>query len=80
MDCTELAAELGSDDPDLPPDEAAFVEAVEAAQARLAADEITHEEYYELIRDASDRYRDAAESAVGPGVGVDTPDDSYVDH
>lgn len=69
MDCTELAAELGSDEPDLPPDEAAFVEAIENARMKLAADEITREEYYERIRDASDRYRSSVDPTADSSIG-----------
>ncbi|WP_122089291.1 hypothetical protein [Halalkalicoccus subterraneus] len=75
MDTTHLAAELGSDDPELPPAEAAFIDAVETAQAKLATDEITREEYDERIRTASDRYRSATSSDADPGVGVDSPDE-----
>jgi hypothetical protein len=60
MDVSELAEELRSDDPDLPPAEAAFVEAVEAARAALDAGELTSEEYHQRVASASDRYRRAA--------------------
>lgn len=57
MDTTELAAELRSADADLPPAEAAFVETVEDAQAKLNAGEIDREQYNARIARASDRYR-----------------------
>lgn len=75
MDTTDLAAELGSDDPDLPPAETAFIDAVETAREKLASGEISREEYDERVRTASDRYRSATSSGVEPGVGVDSPDE-----
>lgn len=62
MDITELAAELRSDNPNLPRAEAAFVEAVEDAQAALDAGEIDREEYDRRVARASDHYRSATES------------------
>jgi hypothetical protein len=61
MDVEELAEELRTDDPELPPAEAEFVEAVEAAKAKLDADELTHGEYHDRIARASDRYRGAVD-------------------
>lgn len=62
MDITALTAELQSADPDLPPEEAAFIEAVEAAQTERAAGEISQDEYYERVATASDRYRHTMDS------------------
>lgn len=64
MDITELAAELQSDDPDLPRAETAFVEAVEDARAALDAGEIDDEEYHRRVARASDRYRTETGSDV----------------
>lgn len=65
MDTTELAAELQSADPELPPDETAFIEAVENAQAALEAGEIGQGEYYERVMAASEQYRDTTDSDRG---------------
>ncbi|MDL5362289.1 hypothetical protein [Halalkalicoccus sp. NIPERK01] len=62
MDVTELAAELRTGDPDLPPAEAAFVEAVETTKELFDAGEIDREEYHDRIATASDRYRDATDA------------------
>lgn len=59
MDVTELAAELRTDDPDLPPAEAAFVEAVDTTKELFDAGEIDREEYRDRIAAASERYRNA---------------------
>lgn len=66
MDITELATELQSADPDLPPAEAAFIATVEAAQAELEAGEISQEEYYERVATASDRYRSRTDADSDP--------------
>lgn len=63
MDVEELAEELRTDDPELPPAEAEFVEAVEVAQAKLDAGELTPDEYHARIAAASDRYRGAVGAA-----------------
>lgn len=60
MNVEELAEELRTDDPELPYAEAEFVEAVEAAKAKLDAGKLTRDEYHERIAAASDRYRGAA--------------------
>lgn len=62
MDIEELATELQSSDPDLPPEEAAFVETIEDARAALDLGEISQDEYYERVARASERYRDATDS------------------
>lgn len=59
MDVEEIAEELRTDDPELPPAEAEFVEAVEAARTKLDAGELTPDGYHERIATASDRYRGA---------------------
>lgn len=64
MNLTELAAELQADDPDLPPAEATFIEAVEAARADLEAGEIDRVEYDERVARASERYRTETGSDV----------------
>lgn len=62
MDIDELAEELRTDDPELPPAEAEFIEAVEAAKSKLDAGEIDRDEYHERVARASSRYRRAADS------------------
>lgn len=63
MNVEELAEELRTDDPELPPAEAEFVEFVEAAKTKLDAGELTRDEYHARIVTASDRYRGAAGTA-----------------
>lgn len=62
MDIDELAEELRTDDPELPPAEAEFIEAVEAAKSKFDAGEIDRDEYHERVARASSRYRRAADS------------------
>lgn len=61
MDLNELAEELQTADPDLPPAEAAFVKTVKAAHAQLTAGEIDRQEYQTRVRAASDQYRSAVD-------------------
>lgn len=62
MDVTELAAELRTDDPELPHAESEFIDAVEAAKELLEGGEIDRDEYQNRVATASDRYRRAADS------------------
>lgn len=61
MDLNELAEELQTADPDLPPPEATFVKTVKAAHAQLTAGEIDRQEYQMQVRTASNQYRSAVD-------------------